>query len=90
MANALLTKGLAQGDRVILYVSNSLELVVAVAALSFGKWRFGVAGDLLWAWRLGALEMTVISKAEGDWRWPEQDRSASMERPHCLQLRCMR
>ena len=55
MANALLTKGLAQGDRVILYVSNSLELVVAVAALSFGKWRFGVAGDLLWAWRLGAF-----------------------------------
>ncbi|MGY8937861.1 MAG: hypothetical protein ACKVG6_17615 [Alphaproteobacteria bacterium] len=42
----------------------------------------------LGVWAL--LEMTVISKAEGDWRWPEQDRSASMERPHCLQLRCMR
>jgi len=55
MANALLTKGLAQGDRVILYVSNSLELVVAVAALSFGKWRFGVAGALWRAWRLGAF-----------------------------------
>ena len=37
MANALLAKGLHQGDRVILYVGNSLELVVAVAAL----WKAG-------------------------------------------------
>ena len=35
MANALSAKGLKQGDRVALYVGNTIELVVAVAAL----WR---------------------------------------------------
>ena len=40
-------------------------------ALSFGQWRFGVAGVLWWAWRLDAFGNAVISKAEGDWRRPE-------------------
>ena len=41
MANALLAKGLKQGDRVALYVGNTIELVVAVAAL----WKAGGPAD---------------------------------------------
>jgi len=49
MANALLSKGLAQGDRVILYVGNSLELVVAVAAL----WKVGALPIPITTWTVG-------------------------------------
>jgi long-chain acyl-CoA synthetase len=49
MANALLSKGLAHGDRVILYVGNSLELVVAVAAL----WKAGALPIPITTWTVG-------------------------------------
>jgi long-chain acyl-CoA synthetase len=44
-----LSKGLAQGDRVILYVGNSLELVVAVAAL----WKVGALPIPITTWTVG-------------------------------------
>lgn len=49
MANALLARGLKPGDRVILYVGNSIPLVVAVAAL----WKAGALPIPITTWTVG-------------------------------------
>ena len=57
MANALLAKGLKQGDRVILYVGNSVELVVAVAAL----WKAGALPIPITTWTVGRELAFLVS-----------------------------
>ncbi len=60
MANALLAKGLHQGDRVILYVGNSLELVVAVAAL----WKAGALPIPITTWTVGRELAFLVSDSK--------------------------
>ena len=60
MANALLAKGLRQGDRVILYVGNSLELVVAIAAL----WKAGALPIPITTWTVGRELAFLVSDSK--------------------------
>ncbi len=60
MANALLAEGLKQGDRVILYVGNSLELVIAIAAL----WKAGAQPIPITTWTVGRELAFLVSDAK--------------------------
>ena len=60
MANALLAEGLKPGDRVILYVGNSVELVVAVAAL----WKAGALPIPITTWTVGRELAFLVSDAK--------------------------
>ncbi len=60
MANALLAKGMRQGDRVILYVGNSVELVVAIAAL----WKAGALPIPITTWTVGRELAFLVSDSE--------------------------
>ena len=60
MANALLAKGLKQGDRVALYVGNTIELVVAVAAL----WKAGALPIPITTWTVGRELAFVVDDAK--------------------------
>jgi len=60
MANALLAEGLKPSDRVILYVGNSVELVVAVAAL----WKAGALPIPITTWTVGRELAFMVSDAK--------------------------
>ena len=60
MANALLAEGLKPGDRVILYVGNSVALVVAVAAL----WKAGALPIPITTWTVGRELAFLVSDAK--------------------------
>ncbi|MEC9152693.1 MAG: class I adenylate-forming enzyme family protein, partial [Pseudomonadota bacterium] len=60
MANALLAKGLKPGDRVALYVGNTIELVVAVAAL----WKAGALPIPITTWTVGRELAFVVDDAK--------------------------
>lgn len=60
MANALLAEGLKPGDRVILYVGNSVELVIAVAAL----WKAGALPIPITTWTVGRELAFLVSDAK--------------------------
>lgn len=57
LANALLAKGLAVGDRVILYLGNSVELVEMIAAV----WKAGGVAVPITTWIVGA-ELAFMAK----------------------------
>ena len=60
MANALRARGLKAGDRVILYVGNSVALVVAVAAL----WKAGALPIPITTWTVGRELAFLVSDAK--------------------------
>jgi len=60
MVNALRARGLRPGDRVILYVGNSVELVVAVAAL----WKAGALPIPITTWTVGRELAFLVSDSK--------------------------
>lgn len=60
MANALRAEGLKPGDRVILYVGNSVALVVAVAAL----WKAGALPVPITTWTVGRELAFLVSDSK--------------------------
>lgn len=60
MGNALTARGMRQGDRVILYVGNSVELAVAVVAL----WKAGALPIPITTWTVGRELAFLVSDAK--------------------------